>query len=343
VLVGAACIWLLFVAVMELRLFARGFKPTIVDSDRLWMVERRRAADLGERALIVVGGSRAQLSLDLETLRRRTGKIPVQLAIDGSSFMPVLKGLAEDPGVVGTVLVDYTDHVIAEPDRRDEADRLEALYERRGARLRVPDFQTTEAILGDLLHDHLRSYADGARPLTSLLVRILQPGATPQYIVTLPDRSRLADYRRVAMPGFYYGRVLRNLGQDVPMAPGSSWADLDAEIRKRVDRIAPVESPAFLDNSRRIAGWARAIEARGGRVIFFVPPMSGLVRAINDKQFPRERYWDPFAKIVGGHASHFEDVPAMASLVCPDGSHLDYRDRARYTDALVTALSAWLR
>ena len=41
---------------------------------------------------------------------------------------------------------------------------------------------------------------------------------------------------------------------------------------------------------------------------------------------------------IGAPAVHFEDVPGMRDIECPDGSHLDYRQRAGFTAALAQAL-----
>src|SRR5262249_40195854 len=160
-----------------------------------------RAAALGGRALILVGSSRVLLDTDLDTLRRETGLEPVQLAVDGSSFVPVLQGLAEDPDIKGTVLVDFAQNVLTVPAKRDACYDYQRTYEREHGRL--PDFTRSEAWLADLVRGHLRSYADGTRPLTALRLRILQKGPTPQYLRMLPDREVLADYAEVPQPAFY--------------------------------------------------------------------------------------------------------------------------------------------
>lgn len=337
VLGGALLIFAAFVGSMELRLAARGFRPTVIDSAALWLKERQRASDLGARALILVGASRIQLDIDLDLLRRRTGLEPVQLAVDGSSFVPVLRSLADDPAVHGTVIVSFADHILAGPPSKDTAARFAAEYKSRRPGQEIPDFATIEAYLTDLLHHQLRSYADGARPITSLLLRILPPRATPQYLVTLPDRSRLADYRRVPMPRFYYARVERNLGQTVRIVPGMSWDDLDAVLRARIEALKPADNATYLRRIQAVVAMASAIEARGGHVVFVAMPRSGLVKLIDDHRFPRRMFWDRFAASSLVPAVHFEDVPGLRDFVCPDGSHLDYRERDRFTRALVAA------
>jgi len=338
-LVGAVIILLVFVALMELGLAARGFDATVVDSDLLWLNERERAGELGNRALILVGASRIQLDLDLNVLRVNTGLEPVQLAVDGSSFIPVLSSLADDSRVTGTLLVGYQDNDLNSIKTSDRAVRLEAAWLDYDRRVKAPDFATVEANLSDSVHYHLRSYADGARPLSSLMVRLLDHSATPQYLITLPDRSRLADYQRVAMPNFYYSRVIRNLGEEVPLHDGMSWKDLDAEILKKIEAIKPAEKLAYDENIRRVANMVKKIEQRGGHVIFVVMPRSAMIQDIDSKRFPRALFWDDFAKRVAVRSLNLDDYSEFAVFQCPDGSHLDYRERPFFTKALVGVLA----
>lgn len=339
VLGGALLISVLLASSLELHLALRDFQPTTPDSEALWVQQRARAGALGERALILVGASRIQLDVELATLRARTGLEPVQLAIDGSSFLPVLEGLTADAAIRGTVLVDFSDHLLTYRDETETSYRWQAGFERLRGQARLPDFQAAEAWLGNAWRQRLRSYADGAQPLTSLRARVLDPRPTPQYLVTRPDRSRLADYSKVEMPGFYFARVMRNLGQTVPITPGMTAHELDQELRRRIAALTPQHGvlDTYRSTSRALAAQAAAIRARGGRVFFLMLPKSGLVRAIDDRRFPRAQFWDRFA-LEAGSALHFEDVPAWRPLACPDGSHLDFRQRTSFTHALVDAL-----
>lgn len=321
----------------EYLLAKKGFSPAIVDSASIWARQRARASSLGRDAIILIGASRIQLDVDLDTMRDLTGKEPVQLAIDGSSFVPVLTNLAADDRVTGTIIVDYQDHVIDNLHLDDGAPVYLAEWQRVRRRRAVPDFSATEAWLGDQLHRQLRSFADGATPLLSLTKRALDPKATPQYLITLPSRERRADYTRVTMPQFYYARVMRNAGfNDVPSV--STWADLDEVLTHRIEALPPSNLSHFGMNAEEIAGMVRRIEARGGHVVFVMFPRSGLVRAADERMFPRNVYWDRFVGTVHSPALDYRDVPSLASFVCPDGSHLDFRDQAAFTRNLVNAL-----
>jgi hypothetical protein len=81
---------LLVGALLEYMLAAKGFQATTLDTPQLWIEQRARASALGEEALILVGGSRIQLGLDLPLLRETLPLEPVQLAVDGSSSFAVL-------------------------------------------------------------------------------------------------------------------------------------------------------------------------------------------------------------------------------------------------------------
>ena len=326
----------LLVTGMETDLALRGFRPSLLDSEPRWLEERARARSLGRKALILVGGSRMQLDVDQEVLRRETGLEPVQLALNGTPFYGVFKGLAADPEIDGTVLVDFSDNALGTPQNLEAGAKYENDAEAR-AGFHLPGSADMEMRLDELLRGSLRSYADGAKPLTTLRERVLWAGAQPQYLTSRPDRSSLADYRRVSMPSTYYRRVSGDLGMGGTVPPGDDAA-IQAAFRRAIERLRPTDPGFYREHIAGVAAMVDAIRARGGRVIFVVLPVSGYEREIDDRLCPRAEFWDAFA--AGNHAENvnFRDVPALAGYTCPDGSHLDYRDRGRFTTALVPAL-----
>lgn len=337
VLGGALLMLLVFVWAQETLLARRGYHAAVEDTPALWAQQRRRAAALGPRALILVGASRMQTGIDLPQLRRLSGLEPVQLAIDGSSFLPVLRDLAADPAVTGTVLVDWDAAAAANPARQDAASRYVDWYHKQQAAGPVLDFDTLEDALQQPLQARLRSYAGGARPLDSLLRRLLNPHPTPQYVTILPDRSRLADFSQVDLPLIYYGRVCRTLGVDL-LRPGITPAELEALVAERVHQLQPADSTGFAANAQLIDALAARLRGRGARVLFVAMPTSGWVRIIEERRYPRQRFWDVFAAASGSPTLNFEDLPALRDAQLPDGSHLDYRDRGAFTTVLAQAL-----
>ncbi|MFI4968049.1 MAG: hypothetical protein ACHQAU_04910 [Gammaproteobacteria bacterium] len=339
-ILGVALLALLvWVKAMETGLGLRGFKAGMVDSESLWLKQRARADSLGKDALVLVGDSRMQLDIDQNVLRLDTGLEPVQLALDGTPFLSVFKGVASDPGITGTVLVDFAESPLLGPQSTDTGSDYESAAYRLRQQHDIPDFLTVDASMSGWLHGALRSYAEGGQPFSALTLRLLQPNATPQYTVMQPDRSMLADYRRVTMPDFYYQRVFRNLGERMDIPPGTRVAEVNAQLDKQMAALEPVADRYFRDHIRGIAAMAAAITARGGRVIIVIFPKSGYVKEIDDRLYPRQQFWDLFAAGVGTQTLNSEDDPVLRGFICPDGSHLDYRQRASFTAALVNALN----
>jgi hypothetical protein len=318
---------------LEWALAARGFQPTINDSPEHWARERDRAAALGGKALVLLGASRIQLGVDTDVAREVSGLEPVVLAVDGSHFLPALQDVAADPRITGTVVVDYIEHSAASRPAPTMIDRYIAAYRRQGE---GSDrwYRTVEDTLVRTVRSSLTAFADGGRPLEALTRRVIEPKATPQYLLTFPDRSRAADYARTQMPQFYLMRAGRELGANIPADPRIDWDALARELARGAAAVKALDPQVFDEQQRAIEAAVSAIQARGGRVVLVRMPSSGLVRQIEDRRTPRHDFWDRMARSSSAQTVHFDDVPGLAELQCPDGSHLDRRDRAAFTRIL---------
>lgn len=312
---------------MEIRLAGQSYRPTITDSENKWARQRALASHLGERALILVGASRFQVDLDLDVLRQSTGLEPVQLAISGSPFGPVLAGLANDPTILGTVLVDYYDHNVGDYGGTGAA--YERNYvTRKGA-------GELEELLEEMLHTHLRSYAYGGKPLSALRAGVLGTPMAWQNITVLPDRSMLADYRSDPDTKYaYYHWIIKLLDEHLdPKANG-----VENMLEKKVALVSPLDKKDFVQEASAIGTMVSAIKSRGGRVLFIKMPSSGMYREFEERRYPRKQFSNRFSKEVGAQLFQSEDFPTLKDFDCPDGSHLDYRDRSRFTAALVRSI-----
>lgn len=337
VLGGGLLLLILAVACLEAGLALRGFQANLSDSPARWAAQRARADTLGTRALIIVGDSQPLQDLDLATLRRETGLEPVQLAVAAGSFLPVLKGLADDPGIRGTVLVGFDPSIVTQEPPNTPATAYESNYERNSGR-HWPDFHESEQLLTDALHTQLRSYADSARPLTSLLSRVLRQDPVQQYVFVAPDRQEYSEFSRAPLPELYYHKVLNNLPPALRPPSDESFAQLDAVLPRKIEAIPPQDATPFLEHMRDVDELARRIEARGGRVLYVDFPVSGYMRDISDRYYPQQLFWDRFAAYTRSPTLESEDVPAISSLRCPDGTHLDHRDQVPFTQALIDTL-----
>ena len=325
-------------ALLEFRLALRGIAPTQLDSEARWLEERSRASSDGPQSLVLIGASRIQLGIDVPLLQRLSGKPAHQLAIDGSSYWPVLRGLANDDTFSGTVIVDYYHHTPMDNAHGGLAATYEQHYQQKKAQLRQWHFDRLENLLEWHWRGLLRSYADGARPLDSLFYRILNQPQMPQYLRTNFDRSRDADYRKLPMPDFYLARVRRNLGEHAPtnLDRYRSYPELFAALQQSIASLPIADRSEQTEKHRQLRAAVEKIQARGGQVIFLVMPSSGNVRDIEQRQYPDALFLQPLQQALPAPVINSTSQPQCADFVCPDGSHLDYRDKARFTAAFAS-------
>lgn len=338
VLAGALLMLLAYVGITEAALSEKGFSPTVNDTEALWLNERERASSLGQGALILVGASRIQLDLDLRVLREKTGLEPVQLAIDGSSYVPVLQGLARDPTIRGTVVVDLMPGPVSfEVGPTGTSQHYQSEYDTFSAgNVRWPTYRTLDAWLARVIRPHLINFADGGRPWDSLVNRVTNANASPQYLSSFADRSRQADYQRVTMPDFYLRRVYRHIGSPVEIDINQSTDHLARQLTEYIGRLHPMpESEQTQKGLLDLEDAVAAIQLHGGTVIIMTMPTSGLVQEADSRRFPRALYWDRVAANTTARTIHWQDHPGLAGFVCPDGSHLDKRDTVAFSNAFV--------
>src|SRR5215213_3911555 len=101
--------FLLFFCVWEGIWRMRGFTPSLIDDASLWASARR---SVGSDSIVLVGASKTLLGINPAIFAETSGVRPLQLAIDGSQAIPVLKNLAEDQSFRGVVLFDLMESEI---------------------------------------------------------------------------------------------------------------------------------------------------------------------------------------------------------------------------------------
>jgi hypothetical protein len=328
--------FLIVIIFFEMNLRKSGWTPTILDSKELWSENRRKASRLGSKAFILVGASRIQLGMDLEMIRKKTSLEPVQLAIDGSSFMPVLENLSEDPAVTGTVLLSISMNNVKPYNSWDTASLWTNYYKStiKNNKLDTPykfiDFIFINALVANLV---LRF--EGAKPATVILTRAFQDSNSGNYLTMHSDRSRDADYTKVSMPDFYIERLKRNYGQNLITDKFELNADEILSVYdKAINDIKPLDKKDFIKGLEMMIKFINRIERHGGRVIIIRMPTTKLIREMDKKRYPRKQFWDEIEK---RHKDtiYFTDYEELTKFELPDGSHLDVKDKPAFTSELL--------
>ena len=138
------------------------------------------------------------------------------------------------------------------------------------------------------------------------------------YVVIRPDRLGLLDYRRTNVAAIRERRIadLREYYRDNRPDPPEQWVSALGQV----------------------STWVRTIQARGGKVVFFREPSAGEHLELDEANFPRDRYWDAYARVAPMPMIDFRDDPAFAVIPLPDTSHIDGADVPRFTRTLLDLL-----
>jgi hypothetical protein len=77
------------------------------------------------------------------------------------------------------------------------------------------------------------------------------------------------------------------------------------------------------------------IRQRGGEVLFTRFPVSPNSLAESNHYFPRKKYWDEILATLNVTGIHFNDFEELKSFECPDDSHIDMREKLRFSDGFI--------
>ena len=300
-------------AAFELSLRARGYVPTVQDDKDLWSLQADKLRGARE-PIALLGASRIQFAVDPAQVEKATGRTTAMLAINGEYPVATLRWLAKRTDFHGLAIVGV--------DSRG--------LDRRHWEMQQPwiDHYRHRWTLARKVHRVLLT------PLQRYLVFMRSPFAWVSlarrefeglgmpfndYLVMRADRVGFLDYRRTNVAAIKRQRIidLVDYYRDYPPAPPSAW----------------------LANLEQVSAWVRMIQARGGNVVFFREPSAGEHLALDEKNYPRGEYWDAYARVSPATMIEFRDVPAFASMVLPDTSHIDGLDVPRFTAALIEVLA----
>jgi hypothetical protein len=319
------------VTAYEISLRNKGLEVSYDDGPALWADKRKMVYGSSEDQIVFIGSSRIKYDLDIPTWKAQTGLEAVQLACVGSTPVPILKDLANDPNFRGRLIIDVTEPIFFSS--------VPFFFERPTKNLKYYHDHTIAQDVSFHLHSALESQ------LVLLdeenLSMNAQLGIMPYIFPQLQDRpgafggpifpiefGRTTFDRQTYMTDHFVTDtaavgIVKNIWAGLakmPMPPPMNDAQIHTfitDIKKNTDKI----------------------KARGGDVIFVRTPSSGAFRQMELAGFARSRYWDQLLKVTGCPGIHFEDDAATRNLICPEFSHLNRADAKVYTTAFIKNLS----
>jgi hypothetical protein len=321
-LLGAVALFALLMAAWEWHWRAFGVDTGYYrNSDGLWAMQRRRI-DSGEGdATVIIGSSRLLFDTRLPTWERLSGRRPIQLALEGTSALPVLEDLADDAAFHGKLLVDVTPSLFF-------IGRAV-----RGATVKYAQKESPSQRVGQWL---------------SMWIEPLLAFDDPDYaMVTVVERmgwpERAGKPTRIKVRKLSVGDADRNTRMwhkvfDDPEYQALARRIWTQNFQPPPDAPSPEEQARTLeDQIARAAKAVAKLKARGAEVVFVRAPCAGPYLEFEERAFPRARTWDVLLARSGAPGIHFEDYPEMQGLNLPEWSHLWPPDSERFTEALFRA------
>jgi len=320
--------WLVAVVVFALGLVGwelywrdYGAVPGYRNSDGQWAQQRRRI-DAGEGGkTVLIGASRVLSDVQLPEWERITGERPIQLAIEGTSPVPMLEDLAADPDFSGRLLIGVAPDVF------------------------FSGFSYRGAVLS-----HYRKQGPSQRSGSWLSMHLLEP----YFAFYDPDFALATVVKRqawAARHGVPNRLEVRKLWLTAADRNTRLWRKLETDPAYRAlarstwaqDFGSPLPGMETPEKSRKlideqIAKSAAAIaklHARGIPVLFLRPPSTGAYYAVEQKYLPRAQTWDLLLQRTGAPGIHFEDYPQLQGYELPEWSHMTASEADRFTAALV--------
>ena len=193
------------------------------------------------------------------------------------------------------------------------------------------------------LEEHVAFLKQEELTLEDLLKRLpipnrlgaLVPPRLPPYFGTLDRERRSRMIEECARPGSELQKRIQQIW--LPLftpPPPPSYIPQEAFMAKMKDAI----EKRFRDTIAAV----EKLRARGGKVVFVRLPVSGGLKALEDKTTPRNQTWDPLLQGTGAPGIYFEDFPELAGFNCPEWSHLSAGDSVEFSKRLVPHLRAAL-
>ena len=321
IFLGTLALLLLLLAVWEGYWRTQGATPGYYNSKGEWAQQRRRI-DQGEGGkTVLTGASRILFDVQLQVWEKAAGERPIQLAIEGTSPLPMLEDLAADPQFTGRVVVGVASDIFFSgfTFRGD----VEPYFHKESPSQRVGNWLSRQLI------EPYFAFYDFDFALSAVLKRQAWPPrpdlpvrkAVRKLLVQEADRNTHLwskvetdpEYRELA-------RSIWAQNFDGPPPPNMDTPEklqkvIDTQIQRAVDVVAK-------------------LRARGVQVLFVRPPTAGRYLEFDNKVFPRTKTWDVLLAKTGAPGIHFEDYPELQGMDLPEWSHLSKVDAERYTAAL---------
>lgn len=305
---------------------SKGFDTSYDDGPPLWSDKRKQVYEPADRSTVFIGSSRIKFDLDIPTWESITGDHPIQLACVGSTPMPILENLADDPKFKGKLVIDVTEILFfskAPPNLSRPNESLKYYHEETPA-------QKASFLINRLLESKL-AFLDKDRLSLNAMLDKIRP-ASRKGVFVFPLFGDGFGRSKFTRQEYMTNDFLADTNQQNKVR--GVWKFLAENSREKPPTGGKLDT---FFNTVKVA--VDKIKARGGQVIFVRTPSSGPFLMGEKKGYPREQYWDQLLKVTGCPGIHFADYPVIDHFQCPEFSHLSTQDAVIFTKEFIRILN----
>ena len=300
--------------------------PYYRNSEGLWAMERRRI-DRGEGdETVLAGSSRMLFDVQLDVWEQESGERPIQLALEGTTPVPVMEGLAEDEDFTGMLLVGVA------------PDLFFSGFEYREKALKRYTEETPSQWLGQRISMLFEPYLAFYEPDFALMT-VLKRQPLPKRMdidmmlgVYMPADVRQLAYHERDRNTRMWSKV--ETDPEYQALAKAIWADGFKPIDARDEEWLAQMREGREAQINRAVDATKKLQARGIEVIFVRHPVADFYTMSEGMYHPREETWDVLIEKSGALGIHWEDHPELQGYWIPEASHLAAAEADRYTKAL---------
>lgn len=312
----AACLVALVVVAWEGALRQAGLEPEYADNRALWLSARHGLSQPDESVVAVLGASRVQRAIDVDVLSRQLNRPIVQLAIEGSSGLPVLENLAADPRFRGTVIFSVApafsfNRRLSKLEEGLQAEWMSAYRSQSRSRR---------------MEQELRLLVQGLFAFRSA------DASASRTIPVLIDTGQL--------PGPDYKTTRRNRFVSIDQSKFEGETSQGAIVALYRSNTEAYEQKGFAELLQYFGTVVDILKNKGSRVYILRLPSEGAVLDYERQEFPQDRFWTLMQSHVDAEYIHFEDYPELDGYLSPDGSHIAADKAGDFTRQLASIFSA---
>ena len=315
--------------------------PNIDDNKELWAHQRSKLEAPQGNQVVFTSSSRILFDIQREVWQENTNTDAVMLGIQGGTPLPVVKHLLEDTKYRGLIIVGIAPDIFFSTTEGDGFSwkRPKALLDYYKNRTYA---QRINHVLSIPLQKYFAFYRDGDEEWSDDvdLATLLKNLSTGERAGPLPPpflnfENVLLD-RNVEMSSKATNDTI--LANSVIKAWGLDEWEKEIEDGEKYEKTAKESEDKRNVVIDYFSKYAEEYIKQGGSIVLVRCPSAGKYRALEQRDFPREQFWDSLVIKTKLPSIHFEDYPQLMGLNLPELSHLSKEDANFFTKEIIKIL-----